>query len=183
MLVPLRDQVEMKVPYATTTRRIQFYIDHPYFIEADEQLVRYKPVPFIGGHQPMHISGGHVRWSIHANWHASEEMLKLHRGEPFAFLNNKVAAEKGVGDNDYIRLFNDYGSCILRAKLTSCVRPDQAIVYHAWEPYQHPNWMPYDGILPGPPKGIHFAGGYRHFEFTLFNWSPHQVDTADERGF
>ncbi|MFZ0888393.1 MAG: molybdopterin-dependent oxidoreductase [Candidatus Binataceae bacterium] len=174
--VPLRDQVELKVPYATTTRRIELYIDHPYFIEADEALVRYKQPPNIGGRQEMRYTGGHVRWSIHANWHTSEEMLKLHRGEPFAFLNDKVARDKGVHDNDFIRVYNDYGSFLVRAKFSACVRPDQIIVYHAWEPYQHPNGMPHDALLPGPPKGLHFAGGYRHFEYTLFSWAPSQSD-------
>jgi len=174
--VPMRDQVELKVPYATTTRRIAFYIDHPYFIEADEALVRFKRPPDIGGHQPLRITGGHVRWSIHANWHTSLEMMKLHRGEPFAFINSAVASGRGIADHDYIRVFNDYGDFVVRAKLTECVRPDQLVIYHAWEPYQYPNWMPYDGILPGPVKGLHFAGGYRHYQYMLWNWSPAQED-------
>ncbi len=173
---PLRDHVERKVPYATTTRRIELYIDHPYFIEADEQLVRCKRPPNIGGRQGLRLTGGHVRWSIHANWHTSEEMMKLHRGEPFAFVNAAVARQKGVSDNDFIRVFNDYGEFLVRAKLSACVRPDQVIVYHAWEPYQHPNGMPQDALLPGPPKGLHFAGGSRHFEYTLFSWAPSQSD-------
>ncbi len=181
--VPMRDQVERKIPYATTTRRMELYIDHPYFVEADEALVRYKRPPNIGGRQPMRLTGGHVRWSIHANWHTSEEMLKLHRGEPFAFINDKAAAEKGVADHDFIRVFNDYGQFLVRAKLTPCVRPDQLVIYHAWEPYQHPNGMPQDGLLPGPPKGIHFAGGYRHFEYTLFNWAPTQNDRQTNISF
>ncbi|HSR56854.1 MAG TPA: molybdopterin-dependent oxidoreductase [Candidatus Binataceae bacterium] len=181
--VPMRDQVERKVPYATTTRRIQLYVDHPYFIEADEQLVRYKQPPNIGGRQPLRMTGGHVRWSIHANWHTSEEMLKLHRGEPFAFINDTVATEKGIGDHDFIRVFNDYGEFLVRAKRTACVRPDQLVIYHAWEPYQHPNGMPQDGIMPGPPKGLHFAGGYRHFEYTLFSWAPTQNDRQTNISF
>jgi steroid C-25 hydroxylase alpha subunit len=103
-------------------------------------------------------------------------MLKLHRGEPFAFINNTVAREKGIEDHDFIHVYNDYGDFLVRAKLTACVRPDQLVIYHAWEPYQHPNGMPHDGLLPGPPKGLHFAGGYRHFEYTLFSWAPSQTD-------
>ena len=38
------------------------------------------------------------------------------------------------------------------------------------------NWMPHDGLEPGPLKGLHFAGGYRHFEYTLWNWAPSQSD-------
>ncbi len=174
--VPMRDQVEKKVPYSTTTRRIELYIDHPYFVEADEALVRHKRPPDIGGHQPCRITGGHVRWSIHANWHTSLEMMKLHRGEPFAFVNNTAARERGIADHDFIRVYNDYGDFLVRAKLSACVRPDQLVIYHAWEPYQHPNGKPQDYLLPGPPKGLHFAGGYRHFEYTLFNWAPSQTD-------
>ncbi|MFP5383558.1 MAG: molybdopterin dinucleotide binding domain-containing protein, partial [Gammaproteobacteria bacterium] len=170
------DQVIMKVPYHTTTRRMQFYIDHPWFIEADEHLVRFKRPPNIGGAQPRRLTSGHLRWSIHANWVVAEEMLKLHRGEPFAFINREVAAEKGIGDNDYIRVYNDYGSFKTRAKLSPNVRPDQLVIYHAWEPYQYQDGMPYDGLLPGPPKGLHLAGGYRHFEYTLWNWGPTQSD-------
>lgn len=178
-----RDQVEQKVPYPTTTRRIEFYLDHPWFIEADEHLVRYKEPPFIGGRHPLRLTSGHLRWSVHANWIASDEMLKLHRGEPFAFINTAVAKEKGVEDNDYIQVFNDYDEFIVRAKPTPCVRPDQLVIYHAWEPYQHPNWKPHDTLLPGPPKGLHFAGGYRHFEYTLWNWSPFQCDRQTNVSF
>ncbi|MFZ0245653.1 molybdopterin-dependent oxidoreductase [Candidatus Binatus sp.] len=173
---PFRDQIEQKVPYATTTRRMELYLDHPWFIEADEHLVRYKQPPNIGGAQPLRLTSGHLRWSVHSNWVVSYEMLKLHRGEPFAFINDTVAKEKGIADHDYIRVYNDYGSFITRAKLSSCTRPDQLVIYHAWEPYQYPNWMPYDGLLPGPPKGLHFAGGYRHYEYTLWNWAPSQSD-------
>ena len=173
---PFRDQVEQKVPYSTTTRRMQFYIDHPWFVEADEHLVRYKQPPDIGGSQGLRLTGGHLRWSIHSNWVVSEEMLKLHRGEPFAFVNDEAAKARGIAEHDYIRVFNDYGSFIVRAKLSPCTRPDQLVIYHAWEPYQYPNWMPHDGIEPGPPKGLHFAGGYRPFQYTLWNWAPSQSD-------
>jgi DMSO reductase family type II enzyme molybdopterin subunit len=180
---PFRDQIEQKVPYATTTRRIELYLDHPWFIEADEHLVRYKQPPNIGGSQPLRLTSGHLRWSIHSNWVVAQEMLKLHRGEPFAFINNRVAKDKGIADNDYIRVFNDYGEFIVRAKLSACIRPDQLVIYHAWEPYQYPNWMPYDALLPGPPKGLHFAGGYRHYEYTLWNWSPSQSDRQTNISF
>ncbi|MFA7269281.1 MAG: molybdopterin-dependent oxidoreductase [Sterolibacterium sp.] len=176
VLYPYRDQVEQKIPYKSTTRRIQFLVDHPWFVEADEHLVRYKQPPNIGGKQGMRLTSGHLRWSIHAMWVASAAMLKLHRGEPFCFLNNTAAAAKGVADGDFVRVFNDYDSFTVRAKLSSTVRPDQLVIYHAWEPYQYPDWKSYDTLLPGPPKGLQFAGGYRHFEFTLFNWAPYQSD-------
>ncbi|MBK5230331.1 MAG: molybdopterin-dependent oxidoreductase, partial [Thermoleophilia bacterium] len=177
VLYPFRDQIEQKIPYKTTTRRIQFLADHPWFVEADEHLVRYKEPPAIGGrkHQ-VRLTSGHVRWSIHANWHTSEQMMRLHRGEPFAFINASEAAKRGIADHDFIRVFNEYDEFVVRAKLASCVRPDQLVIYHAWEPYQYPNWRSQDRLLPGPPKGLHFAGGYRHYEYSLWSWSPSQSD-------
>lgn len=180
---PFRDQVEQKVPYPSTTRRIELYLDHPWFIEADEQLIRYKQPPFIAGHHPQRITSGHVRWSVHGVYHTTEEMLKLHRGEPFAFINSETAAEKRISDNDYIRVFNDYGECLIRAKQSPCVRRDQVIIYDAWDPYQHPNWISHCAVLPGPVKGLHFAGGYRHYQYNLFNWSPQQADRQTNVSF
>ncbi|MBI5309415.1 MAG: molybdopterin-dependent oxidoreductase [Actinobacteria bacterium] len=177
VLYPFRDQIEQKIPWKTTTRRMQMMIDHPWFVEADEHIARYKEPPAIGGRKhEVRLTSGHVRWSIHAIWHTSEQMMKLHRGEPFCFLNETEAAKKGIEDHDYVRVFNDYSEFIVRAKLSSCVRPDQLVIYHAWEPYQHPNWQSQDRLLPGPPKGLHFAGGYRHFEYSLWNWAPSQSD-------
>ncbi|MBI4897122.1 MAG: molybdopterin-dependent oxidoreductase [Actinobacteria bacterium] len=177
VLYPFRDQIEQKIPWKTTTRRMQILIDHPWFVEADEHIARYKEPPAIGGRShEVRLTSGHVRWSIHAIWHTSEQMLKLHRGEPFCFLNETEANKKGIEDHDYVRVFNDYSEFIVRAKLSSCVRPDQLVIYHAWEPYQHPNWQSQDRLLPGPPKGLHFAGGYRHFEYSLWNWAPSQSD-------
>ncbi len=183
IVTPFRDQIERGVPYSSTTRRIEFYLDHPWFVEADEHLVRYKQPPYIGGHQPLRLTSGHLRWSIHGVWVVAEEMLKLHRGEPFAFINSTAAKEKGIADNDYIRVFNDYGSFLVKAKVSACVRPDQLVIYHAWEPYQYQNWMSYDGLLPGPPKGIQFAGGYRPYEYSLWHYSPAQCDRQTNIAF
>jgi len=176
VLYPYRDQVEQKIPYRNTTRRIQFLVDHPWFVEADEHLVRYKKPPNIGGKQGLRLTSGHLRWSIHAAWVASEAMMKLHRGEPFCFVNATTAAEKGVADGDFVRVFNDYDSFITRAKLSSTTRPDQLVIYHAWEPYQFPDWKSTDTLLVGPPKGLQFAGGYRPYEFSLLSWMPYQSD-------
>ncbi len=39
---------------------------------------------------------------------ASPHFLKLHRGQPVAFINDKIAREKGIEDGDMVRIFNDY---------------------------------------------------------------------------
>ncbi len=64
---PLRWHTEDKVPYATLTRRAQFYIDHEWFLEAGEALPVHKESPGHGGpRRRFQMTSGHNRWSIHS---------------------------------------------------------------------------------------------------------------------
>ncbi len=58
--------VEKGVPFPTLTRRAQFYLDHPWFIEADEALPRHKEPPKMGGDYPFLVTSGHSRWTVHS---------------------------------------------------------------------------------------------------------------------
>jgi nitrate reductase alpha subunit len=170
--------VEDKVPYPTLTRRIQFYIDHAWFLEADEHLPRHKPNPLMGGDYPLRMTSGHLRWSIHSVWVAQKLLLQTHRGEPNVFMNPKDAERRGIQDNDLVRIHNDFDSFKVKAKLVPSVRPGQVIVYHAFEPYQYPDWKPYDTVTPGMIKWLHMAGGYGHLNYWRWNWIPQQFDRA-----
>ena len=175
---PLRWHIERKVPYPTLTRRIQFYIDHEWFLEGDEALPRHKPNPRMGGEMPLSMLSGHLRWSIHSTWAANRLMLYTHRGGPFLMMNPQDAAARGVADNNEVRVYNDFDDFHVRVKVASSVRPGQVIIYHAWEPYQYRNWKPYDTAIPGMIKWLHLAGGYGHLKFWRNNWQPQQADRA-----
>ncbi|MEE8385736.1 MAG: molybdopterin-dependent oxidoreductase, partial [Dehalococcoidia bacterium] len=60
--------VEGKESWPTLTGRQQFYIDHPWFMEAGEELPVHKEAPPAGGDYPLRMTGGHTRWSIHSIW-------------------------------------------------------------------------------------------------------------------
>jgi len=175
---PLRWHVEKKVPYPTLTRRIQFYIDHEWFLDADEALPRHKPNPRMGGSHPLSMTSGHLRWSIHSTWVANKLMLYTHRGEPFLLMHPGDAGARGLADSDDVRVYNDFDEFRVRVKLSPSVRPGQVIIYHAWEPYQYRNWKPYDTAIPGMIKWLHLAGGYGHLKFWRDNWQPQQADRA-----
>jgi anaerobic selenocysteine-containing dehydrogenase len=177
-LSPLKWHVVRKIPYPTLTRRIQFYIDHDWFLEAGEELPVHKPNPKVGGDYPMVMAGGHLRWSIHSTWVANSVLLRTHRGGPFLFVNPKDALRKGIVDDDEVRVHNDFDSFQVRAKIAPSVRPGEVIMYHAWEPYQYRNWKPMDIATPGMIKWLHLAGGYGHLSFWRNNWQPQQVDRA-----
>ncbi len=173
-----------KMPYPTYTRRIQFYIDHPWFLEAGEQLPVHKPNPKIGGNYPLTMTSGHQRWSIHSIWVTGQQLLRTHQGRPFMFMNPEDAEKRGIKNDDYVRVYNDFDEFYIHVKLTASARPGkepapgQVIVYHAWEPFMFKKWKSYDAAIPGLIKWLDLAGGYGHFKFWRWNWCLQPVDRA-----
>jgi DMSO reductase family type II enzyme molybdopterin subunit len=175
-LVPQRWFVEKKQRWPTLTGRQQFYIDHTWFIECDEALPTHKPPPAAGGNYPLVLSGGHTRWSIHSQWRDQRTLLRLQRGEPVVYLNDRDAAERGVNDHDLVRVHNDLGAVVMRAKLARYVRPGQVFVYHAWEPYQFRGGRSDHAIIPSPFKPTALVGDYGQLRWNYAHWEPNQVD-------
>jgi len=164
--------VRDKVAWPTLTGRQQFYIDHPWYLEAGESLPLHKDPPGARSRYPLRINGGHTRWSIHAIWRDHELMLRLQRGEPACFLAPSDCAPRGIRDGDRVRVFNDAGAFEALAKLGAGVQPGEVIVYHAWEPYQFKGWQGQQEPVEAPWKPIHLAGGYGHIHYRMFYGSP-----------
>lgn len=175
-VVPLRDFVEEKKPYPTLTGRQQFYIDHPWFLETGEELPTHKPPPASGGDHPFTLTGGHTRWSIHSMWRDQALMLRLQRGEPVVFLNPKEAQSRAIGDHDLVRVWNDLGEFVARAKLTGSILPSQVHIYHAWEPYQFRTGVSHQELAPSPFKPTQLVGDYGHLHWGYAHYEPNQVD-------
>jgi anaerobic selenocysteine-containing dehydrogenase len=165
-----------KIPWPTLTRRMQFYIDHPLFEELDEVLPTHKDNPSIGGDYPLHMTGGHTRWSIHSSWRDNPLMLQLQRGGPVVCLSSRDAAARGIVDGDRVRARNDIGQFELRAKVSPAVRPGQVIMYHAWEPHQFAGRRSNQVAIPSPINPIQLAGGYFHLAPMVISHQPGQND-------
>ena len=175
---PLSWHVNDKVPYPSYARRIQFYIDHEWFLEAGEALPVHKPTPKMGGDFPLVMTSGHQRWSIHSMWVVNKVLSRTHRGHPTICMNPEDMRARGIADDDEVRVRNDFSSFNVRTKATPSCRPGQVIIYHAWEPYQFPGGKSYDIAIPGLIKWLHLAGGYGHLRYYRWNWVPQQVDRA-----
>lgn len=170
--VPFRKHVEDGDPYPTLTRRAQFLIDHPWFIEAGEHLPTHKDPPASGGDHPFQVSSGHNRWSIHSLNTANKLMLETHRGAPHLVMNERDAAEIGVGDGELVRLHNDKGEFRVAVKLSPTARPGQVIMYNGFDDYQFPGWSSPNNAEPGMFKWLHLAGGYGHLRYWATEWQP-----------
>ena len=163
-------------PWPTLTRRVQFYLDHPFYLELGEELPTHKAAPPIGGAHPLVLSGGHTRWSIHAGWRNLDLLLQLQRGEAAAFVSSVDAEARGIADGDLVRLWNDVGEFQVRAKVAAAVRPGMLILYHAWEDYQFASGRGYRNVLPSPLNPVELAGGYNHLRPVPAGLQPGQSD-------
>ncbi len=163
---------EKKQPWPTLTGRQQFYIDHPWYLEAGEELPVHKEPPPAGGNYPLRMTGGHTRWSIHAIWRDQRHMLRLQRGEPVMYMNDHDAQQRGIADHDRVRVFNDVGAFIVRVKTAPSVQPGQVIVYHAWEPYQFEGWRSAQEPVASPWKPLHLVGDYGQLHYRMFYAAP-----------
>jgi DMSO reductase family type II enzyme molybdopterin subunit len=184
-IVPLTYHTAKKIPYPTYNRRMTFYIDHDWFIEAGEQLPVHKDNPKMGGDYPLRMTSGHQRWSIHSIWITDDILAKTHQGRPFMFMNTEDAKARGVEDGDLVHVFNDFDEFKIHVKVTSAarsqkdeLRPGQVIIYHAWEPYQFEKWKSYDTAIPGMIKWLDLAAGYGHLNYYRWNWATQPIDRA-----
>jgi len=174
----LRWHVDDKKIYPTHVRRAQFYLDHPLFLEAGEALPTHKETPMIGGDHPFRLISGHLRGSIHSLHVATPELARLHRGQPVVFLNDRVAADRGIEDGEMIRVFNDVDGAELMVSTSAAVGPDQVVIY-VWEPFQYADWKSHDAMLVGMPKATQLAGDYTQMGYHVMTGSP---SPASDRG-
>jgi DMSO reductase family type II enzyme molybdopterin subunit len=171
-----RWHVDAGMPYATTTGRATFYVDHPWFIEAGEQLPTHKDAPWSGGDHPLVLTGGHPRSSIHACNSTSPLMLATGRGSPTIVLHPADATARSIADHDLVEVFNDLGSFEVRARIAAGPRPGQAILYAGWEPYGFRAWQDATLVEAGMIKWLHLATGWGHLRFVPMMWQPAQFD-------
>lgn len=158
-IVALANHVQKKVPYPTTTRRIQFYLDHPLYHEYDEVLPRHKDAPTMGGNYPLLLSGGKARWSIHSTWRDSRLMMRMHRPEPYVVISVGDAAARGIKEMDWVSIRNDIGSFKARAAVSPTMQPGQTMIYNGWERHHFPKGGDMNSVSPSPINPVELAGG------------------------
>jgi DMSO reductase family type II enzyme molybdopterin subunit len=161
-ITPHTWRTEKKIPWPTLTRRMQFYIDQPLYMELGEELPVHKEPPTAGGDYPLIMTGGHGRHSIHALLRDNPLMLELERGEPVIFMSAVDAREREIADGEVVKVHNDVGEFLVRATVSPAVQPGQVIVYHAWENFQFRGGIGHRNVIASPINPVELAGDYFH---------------------
>jgi len=173
---PLRSHVEAGDPYPTLTRRAQFLIDHPWYREAGEDLPVHKEPPPMGGQHPFRLSGGHNRWSVHAMNTTNPVLLQTHRGKPFVLVSSSDAADRGIADDDPVRIWNDAGEVVVHARLSPAQRPGALTIYNGFEGFMFPGGKGPNELEPGLVKWLHLVNGYGQMTYAPTEWQPTPFD-------
>jgi DMSO reductase family type II enzyme molybdopterin subunit len=175
---PLAWFVEGKESWPTVTGRQQFYLDHPWFLEMGEELPIFKEEPKAGGDYALRMTGGHTRWSIHSIWRANSTLLRLQRGEPVMYVSQQDAHARGLEDHAIAWVHNDVGGFRVRVKIAPGVQPGQAVMYHAWEPYQFQGWTGQQAVNPSAWKPLHLVGDYGQLRYRFALAQPSHISRA-----
>ena len=170
------NHIELGHPYPTLTRRAQFLIEHPWFVEAGEDLPVHKDPPLMGGDHAYRMTTGHNRWSVHAMNMANPWLIQTHRGEPHVVIHPADADREGIADHQPVRISNDVGSFVVKAKLSGAQRPGGVTVYNGWDPFMFERWAGPNEVEPGMVKYLGLAAGYGHLRYGPLEWQPVPTD-------
>jgi anaerobic selenocysteine-containing dehydrogenase len=129
---PMVSFADKKFP--SRSGRIQLYAD--YLKDIGEELPLHKESPEnsspAASRYPLRFYTGRRRF-----WTQSMSYYPLARElnpEPRLRINSIDAREHGIRSEDRVRVFNDRGSFVLKAKVSEVVRPGSIWVEHGWGP-------------------------------------------------
>ena len=99
-------------------------------------------------------------------------MLNLQRGEPIIYISTQDAKARKIMDGDRVKVWNDLGDFEVHAKVSPAIKPGQAVIYHAWEPYQFKGGKSHAGVLASPVNPIELAGDDFHLRSVYWCFEP-----------
>ncbi len=127
------------------TGRSQFYAanmvprdDYGQAIEMKDRLPFYEHATEAYPGNPLMEKYPLFAMSFHDNYHGHSlfngvPWLDELRGEPYVKIHTQAAEERGIGNGDLVRVFNDRGFVVLKAFVTEGIRPDTVLLPHGFE--------------------------------------------------
>jgi molybdopterin-containing oxidoreductase family molybdopterin binding subunit len=125
--------------YKTPTGKFEFYSEK--LKKFDQQVPTYTrmledPKGERGRKYPLVCINYHDRLNVHSQ-HMLYSALKLVQSEPLVQINTTDARARSIGDGARVRVFNDRGSCVLKAFVTEGIVPGTVGIANGWTPDQY----------------------------------------------
>ncbi|CAK7049037.1 MAG: putative dimethyl sulfoxide reductase chain YnfF [Paraeggerthella hongkongensis] len=132
--------------YGTPTGRLQFYqesipLDTDYGQKIDfmkERLPYWEP-PMeawrenpLAEKYPLVFTSERSKYKVHTQYTRVPWLLEF-EDEPYVAVNPVDCEARGISDGDYIRMFNDRGTCTLRVRFNNGIRPGMVVIDHGWD--------------------------------------------------
>ena len=132
--------------WVTPTGRLQFYqesipLDTDYGQKLDfmKERLPYWEQPIEGWRDnelakkyPFVFTSERSKFKVHTQYTKIPWFFDF-EAEPYVMVNPADCEARGIADGDYIRLFDDRGTCTLRAMFNDGVRPGMIVIDHGWD--------------------------------------------------
>ncbi|MGV8083890.1 MAG: molybdopterin-dependent oxidoreductase [Coriobacteriia bacterium] len=172
--------VDLGNPFPTKTGRAEFYIEDPaprynhgqeldkakvalpHFRLPDEawpETVADYPANPLADKYPMILISHRDRFKVHTNMAITPWLLEI-QPEPTVEINPSDSTARGIAEGDYVRVFNDRGSVVLKAHIDPSMRPGMMWTEHTWlqEQYVEGHYATLTSLVSEPhfPTQHHF---------------------------
>lgn len=145
--------------FDTPSRRAEFYNETPTprvssttsqaFNPDTEHLPRFEP-PLeiwpesdIAKKYPLAFFQEHTRWRVHTQY-AEAAWLRELDPEPTVKISPADADARSIHNGDYVEIFNDRGSCVVKAVISSALPAGMLSLPKGWLPHQHKKGSPWE---------------------------------------
>ena len=125
--------------FLTPSGRIEFYCEElvpvgdalPVFREQLES-----PRSVLAKKYPLVFNTANNRFFMHTMFANDPSILKSYKTEPHISINPQDAKKRGIKDGDIVSVYNDRGSCKVKAMVSEAVPPGVVHIPHGWWPKQ-----------------------------------------------
>lgn len=177
---------------ATASGRVEFYTEAPMsnnswpgdFDIEKERLVYWEPPAeawsySVGGFEsseaakkyPLAFSWRRSRFATHTNYSVGNHWLDEIEPEPYVRLNPDDAAKRDISTGDLVRVFNDRGYCVIRARLDAGLCPGQIDSPQRWQGAQY-----YEGSM----CDMSYSGSHPFISNANYNECMVEVERYEE---
>ncbi len=125
--------------FATPSGRIALYCEE--LVPAGDALPVFReqlesPRSTLAKKYPLVFFTANNKFFMHTMFANDPTMLASYKTEPHLSLSPADAQDRGIKDDDIVEIFNDRGSCKVRAIINDAIPPGVVYIPHGWWPKQ-----------------------------------------------